>query len=349
MGRGERTADGGAPALPDPAPLLAAYDLALPVEVFALPASGNSNRTVGLRTGAGELVWKTYANYGDPARILYEHRLLAWLAGAGLSFAVPAPIPARDGATLRRAPEGWQSLAPRLPGARLDPRARDQVGAFGAALGELHAALQCYPPAPQPDVPPQGELHRIHPRLPEPFTLTPRHLRLPDAPPQDRRLGWWREELAGIRAFVAGPYRTLPWQVSHNDFIPNNTLFGGDRLTAVLDFEFAALDARALDLAMGLQATMQVWRDPEPWEMVGAFCRGYAHWLRPTEGEVAHLPQLLRLRNAWSALWWLGRALVRGDAQPELLRIVRMQEFVRWLARQEHRLVAVVGRTVHRA
>lgn len=99
---------------------LSSYDLTLPIEAVALPHQGVNNESVGIRTGAGAFVWKTYTSYEDAAAIHYEHRLLLWLAAAGLSFAVPAPVPARDGTSLwcgagarRRA-----ALTSWLPGAR---------------------------------------------------------------------------------------------------------------------------------------------------------------------------------------------------------------------------------------
>jgi len=74
------------------AELLAFYDLVPPVELVALPHEGKNNLNALVRTGAGAFVAKTYASlsYDDPASIDYEQRLLAWLAGAGLSFDVPS-------------------------------------------------------------------------------------------------------------------------------------------------------------------------------------------------------------------------------------------------------------------
>src|SRR5437879_390239 len=120
------------------APLsLAAYDLVPPVEIIVLPQQGVNNQNVGIRTGAGDFVVKTYTSYDDPASIHYEHRLLSWLAGAGLSFAVPVPILTCDGASLCDGPHGRTSLSLRLSGSRLDPNRQDHVELLGAAAGEL--------------------------------------------------------------------------------------------------------------------------------------------------------------------------------------------------------------------
>ena len=80
---------------------LSAYELVPPVEPFTLPHQGKNNTLSGLHTGAGDLVWKNYTSsgYTEVASILYEHRLLKGLAGAGLSFAVPVPLMTRQAET----------------------------------------------------------------------------------------------------------------------------------------------------------------------------------------------------------------------------------------------------------
>lgn len=321
------------------AAMLDAYDLVPPVELYALPEEGKNNQSIGVHTGAGDFILKRYTAYGDTASIHYEHRLLLWLAEANLSFAVPAPVRMRSGETLHVTPNGRRSLAPYLPGARLDPADLLQVESFAAALGELQAALRHYPALPRPSLVPLGELRRAHRRIPDPFAPRSEDLRLPDAPPYSRLFDWWREELALLQTFVDGPYRALPWQVIHNDFTPANTLFHRGGLAAVLDFEFAAPDARALDLAMGLRMTMRVWENPEPWRTVEHFCRGYRRWVRLVEAEAEAIPWLIRLRNAFYATWLMGRALRAGDVRPQLWRIKLMQEFVRWLGAHEQQLV----------
>jgi len=106
------------------AELLAFYDLVPPVELVALPHEGKNNLNALVRTGAGAFVAKTYASlsYDDPASIDYEQRLLAWLAGAGLSFDVPMPIATRDDALLVHGPHGpllvsaaWLLVPPAMP------------------------------------------------------------------------------------------------------------------------------------------------------------------------------------------------------------------------------------------
>ena len=53
--------------------VLAHYALVPPVELFPLPTSGANNLTLGVRTGAGEFVWKAYTGSTTPTRWLEDN------------------------------------------------------------------------------------------------------------------------------------------------------------------------------------------------------------------------------------------------------------------------------------
>jgi homoserine kinase type II len=337
-------------ALPDPAPLLAAYDLAPPVVVFALAEGGTNNETVGVRTGAGDFVWKRYRTSNDPAVLRYEGRLLDWLARQHLPFAVPAPIPDRSGATLNAAEGGWQALFPFLPGRRPDRRDPAQLVAVGAALGELHRAFARYPAAPRPNRPAYGDLDRLHPAISSPESLTPGDFGPPDQPSRAHLVAWWREELGRLWAFAGGPYRALPWQMIHGDFSIGNTFFHDGRLAAIFDFEFAAPDARALDVAAGLEFAIRYWEGGTPeewWAIAAAFCRGYGRVNTLTEPEIAAIPRLIRLRDAASVIWHTGQGLARDRVPRGLISLEHLRGTARWLEAHERELVATIRDAVN--
>lgn len=315
---------------------LAAYDLTPPLTLAPLDAPGGINNQVRVvATGAGRFLWKGYLTHADPARIVAEHRLLGWLAGAGLPFATPAPLPSAGGDTLIPAPggRGWRALFGWLPGGSLDRRDPATIAALGAALGTLHRALARLPAALVPPQTPFGALDRIHPRLPDPYALTPTALGLPAVAPYVEQCAAWRAIVAEVGAFIRGPYAALPRQTIHGDFGPGNALADGARITAIYDFEFALRDARALDLASGLALTIRPWQldPPESLALAAALCRGYASTAGLTAAEVAALPDLLLLRAVVSAIWWLGRALATGDARPRLNTIDDLRALADWL------------------
>ncbi len=313
--------------------LLSGYDLAAPVELFELPRAGIVSRTIGVRTANGEFVWKTYQSLSSPASILYEHRLLAWLAAAGLSFAVPQPVPNRDGQTLTQSRYGWSALFPRLSGQEPDRHDIAQIEQVGAALGELHRALRAYPPDLGPGMFAYGDLERHHPRIPDPYQLAPGALGLPDRAPYSNLFDWWRAELSELRPFIDGSFRRLPLQMIHGDYGPAQTLFDGGRLSAVLDFEFTMPDARAIDVATGLEFSMRVAEAAGALERAQAFCRGYAERARLTRPESEAIPALIRLRDVTAAIFWFGRSLSDGSVRRQLDRIRAMQQTKDWLIR----------------
>ena len=326
-----------------PHAILAAYDLAAPLTVERL-VGGINNTTHLVRTGAGDYVWRQYRRRRPQATLLYEHRLLAWLAAQPLSFGVPVPLAARNGATLVEGDDGGlHALFTRLPGGRPDPANPAHLQAVGRGLAELHTVLARHPRAPRPGVGGYNDLDGVHPLLPTPDTLTPADLGLPDAPPYAADLAWWRGEVAALRAWLAGHFADLPHQVIHGDFDGSNTLLVGDRLTGILDFEFAMPDARAMDVASGLLFSLRPWENADPWPAAAAFSQGYRAGVELTPAEVAALPWLARLRNAVSTLWWLGWELEQGTVARSFGRLAWNREVAAWFAVHSERLMEVVA------
>ncbi|MBC8075716.1 MAG: phosphotransferase, partial [Chloroflexales bacterium] len=252
------------------------------------------------------------------------------------------PVAARDGATLRQGPQGWGALMRCLPGATLNPADLDQVELLGAACGELLAALAPLPAAPRPGNSLFAALLDFSPASRPALTLAPQHLALQPTAENEAALAWWRAEAAAIAAFAAGAYRALPQQLCHNDMAPANVLVHDDRVSAVLDFEFALPAARALDAAMGLRMTMRVWENPSWEDALQRFMRGYTRYAPFTHAEARAIPALIRLRAAIPVLWWLGRAGEHVEATVMLRGIGFQQNNARWLAANERQFVEML-------
>ena len=250
---------------------------------------------------------------GDQVR--REHALLGALASAGLPFAVPAPIPTRGGETLVAVPGGdrvatlFDVIRGRAPD-RTDPR---HIRAVGEALGHLHRALAAIDLGPDSsEHVTYGMLGRIHPRVPDPISAPDD---LPLGSDERARL---RRILEGVIEAVPTLYATLPVQLCHCDYGPGNTLFVGDRVSGVLDFEFAGPDLRAIDTATGWYWSQSRWAD-DPWTPIAAFAAGYRAVLGLTEAEIAAAPALARLERAAGLVHWVGR-LRAGQADPAFAR-----------------------------
>ncbi|MBX3050747.1 MAG: phosphotransferase [Caldilineaceae bacterium] len=320
-----------------PANLAEVYGLRSPIEPFAI-SQGSNSLIVGVHTGDGDFLWKRYQPFHVEESIRYEHRLLTWLTTRELSFVVPAPLPDIDGDTLWTGEDGSHALFPFIPGSPSDDTKPRHLENVGAALAELHAGLAAYPTTPRPAMPDFGSLAAVHGAITNPGFLYPRDLGLPDSEPFASLLAWWREEVAALETFLGGPFRALPRQVIHGDYSPVNTLCVDDRLTGIVDFEFAGPEVRALDVASGLYFSLRVWKGDDLWPRGEAFLRGYTTHTRLTPGERSSLPWLMRLRNAVSKIFWLGKAQTDGTTEKQVLYIGESQMLNRWLAQNSQRL-----------
>jgi homoserine kinase type II len=194
---------------------------------------------------------------------------------------------------------------------------------------------------PRPHFHGYGDLRHVHPAIPDPFALTPADLGLPAAPEIVDLLARWQADLAELEEFSSVLYVHLPQQMTHGDYVPANTLFHADRLTAILDFDMAQPDARAIDIASGLEFSLRIWERRDPLAFGAAFWQGYTEWVQPSADEIAAIPLLIRLRDAVSAIWWLGRGLVDGDISRGVERIRDMTIIKRWLEENDDGMISL--------
>jgi homoserine kinase type II len=288
------------------------------------PAGGLNNTSAYVDTPDGAFVLRVYRNTADAGRVGYEHALLRALQREGLPFAVPCPVRTPAGetvvcvATAPGSPPALAALFPRLPGGPPDARDLGQVRAAGAALGALHGALArvtVAPPAPHqtavtllgPDPALGGAPAPAAAPAEDPLRLDG----LPLAPGQRERLG---AVVAELRASAPPLYAALPRQVIHWDFDPANVLVADGRVAAVLDFEFAALDLRATDVARGLHAwTRGALPGGRAWRAAETFAAGYAERAALSVAEARAVPVLLLLGQLAVFAHWAQRSR-RGAA-----------------------------------
>jgi len=292
---------------------------------------GESNRTYRVDAADG-----TYALriYGDRATgpVRFEHELLVALAGVELPFATPVPVALAAGGTVAVAEE---PAGPRLaalfrwiPGQNPDD---DDVAAMalgGAALGRLDRALAevrttLGPPAFG------GDITRVHPAVTDLASL---------GELDDEARAYVRR--AADRA--ARGYAGLPQQLVHGDFAFGNVLLEGGRVSGMLDFEFAGVDARAMELAAALVIVLSKGNGEALWR---PFVRAYLATHPLSAPERAAIPDLIVARCAVVLVWWIGRHRMDATPHERLERHVRralvLEEWVR-LRRRE--LVDALGR-----
>jgi homoserine kinase type II len=242
--------------------------------------------------------------------IRYETALLHALSTQSLPFALPISIKTRDNtdfATYSQE-DGSTALAiltPLLPGEMFDrpPERNDIALAQNAALAlaQLDHALANLPDIPSTSEcqsqPPFGQFITIQSPVSDPL-LAIQHLPVP------------AEQIVQIQSLLTTAaqqapdlYTHLPQQIIHRDYDQSNLLVINQNVSAVLDFEFAALDIRALDLCVALSWwPLELFDSHREWPLIDAFATAYlAHFPLQT-AELQALPALFRLRDAASLI-----------------------------------------------
>ncbi|GAA3282743.1 phosphotransferase [Dactylosporangium vinaceum] len=259
--------------------LLAGWDLP-PDAQLSPTAAGTNNHT--FRVAAGGRAWCLRVSQNmDLGQVRAEHRLLDRLARAGLSFAVPAPVPRRDGTTAADSPDGPVTLCEWIPGVRPDLSTEPALAALGGAAAELSTALAAVPAHDAPFDWQGGPLAD----LPDLAALE-RDLRA--AGLDAERAAVLRDGLDRAVAAWAGIAGRLPQQVVHADLAPSNVLVdpATGAVTGILDFEVAGFWVRAVELTVALALSGSV-RGPGWARRAAAVARGGAWGTRLTGAELS--------------------------------------------------------------
>lgn len=290
--------------------LLELWDVVGPWRLGAL-ADGTNNLVYRAESAAGGgYVLRVYGNHADAERLRFEHSVLAGLDAVGLPFAVPAPVRTRTGETFAHVMtedgnEALATLTRLIPGAAPESANLEQAVAAGEALGLLDEALpQIGTVDGEQGVSwrSYGDLEHCHPLVPDPRGAIGE---LPVAEETRTRLAarydWLMEQIPDI-------YATLPRQLVHEDYAPDNMLMDGARVTGVLDFEFCTRDVRVMDLTVALSwwPVRQLGTGDE-WPIIEAVSRGYGRRVVLAAEEIGALPALYELRAYTSLIHRLGR------------------------------------------
>ena len=306
--------------------LWAVWPVSGPWHIFPLLA-GTNNAMWRADTADGQsYVLRLSTDLTRAPRLRYEAQLLQALEDEGLPFRLPVPLKATSGDIIvhfeqEQGTETMATLSPLLPGHLHDrpPERNDLPCASQAALtlALLDKALATLPEIQPPDgytpLPPFGELADWHPLVSDPLSAV-------------ERLPVDREQVKQVQAFltevienVPSLYATLPQQVLHRDYDPSNILLDQQRVTAVLDFEFAGRDIRVLDLCVALSWwPANFLGTGKEWDLIDVFGAAYTHQMALSEEELLALPTVFRLRDATSLVHRMGRYLAGMETETRM-------------------------------
>jgi len=243
---------------------------------------GTASPKVLVHTAEGDFILRCRpAEAASPEFTAYDHALRSFLADQG--FPAPRPVPTRDGRTYVELRGAVFELSESLPGGYCPDLSLAQLAETGRALARLHELGKRFRHPGKRHFVREDHISVLQPLLDELG-------RLPNLPLDRRELTTLEREVADVSAALdGGLYDALEQSVIHGDFHPGNVLYEADRLTAVLDYDYAAPGATLRDLGDGLMFfastharpvdPADIWSLAQPWRIdekrTAAFLRGY--------------------------------------------------------------------------
>jgi homoserine kinase type II len=297
----------------DVARILAHYEVGSIRRVAAAP-HGFVNETAVVDTDDGRfVVRRTHRRFSIAAQER-RHMLMARAAAYG---APTAPlITTRDGRTLLVIDGRGCEVQRFVVGADFDPQRPRQLDSIGRTLAQYHCAVADCAALAEP-APPRYAPQRIG-------ALVEVLLERDVMGELHEPLAWYAARASALRARLDDTaYGQLPQTVIHGDIHPDNLLFNGDSLAALLDFDQATVDARLVDLADALVSFCSVKESAGGWGVfrgpldpaaAARLCAAYAAAAPLTPAERSALPVLIE------TLWLvgeLGRVISTPEGSPE--------------------------------
>jgi len=137
------------------------------------------------------------------------------------------------------------------------------------------------------------------------------------------------EETLEVTRKCQEDYKSLPRQLIHADMHYDNILAKDGKVTGILDFEFAAFEWRAMDLAICLSKYAG---EPKALEYFDEFVQGYSKTAVMTRPEALAMPDLINLRVLSNVAYFVGRSIAKEDDISALTtRIENYDNRIQWI------------------
>jgi homoserine kinase type II len=307
--------------------LWTAWPISGPWHISSLHGGTNNDMWRAETVDGQSYVLRLSTDLSRAPRMRYEAKLLQALSEQELPFRLPVPLTATSGDTIvrfeeERGTEVLATLSPLLPGRSYDySNGLLPISHAARALALLDQALATLPEIPPPDgyipFPTFGDLTHWHPLIANPIAAVER---LPIDSKQTKQICTFLRE---VIENVPSLYTTLPQQLLHRDYDPSNILLDQQGVTAVLDFEFAGVDIRVLDLCVALSWwPVNVLGTGNEWALIDAFGAEYTRQIAMRKEELLALPAAFRLRDATSLVHRMGRYLAGMETEASIQKRV---------------------------
>lgn len=296
-----------------------------------LPTSGGVNNIVNkaiLDEGAASYILRIYNNGCDLDKVIYEHRVLFEFQKQHTSFQVPnALLSFVDQDSHVRLSDGSEaSLFHVIRGILPKLNCAFEIG---KACGELTMALANIEINNLlPTTPPYFEIYKVHHAVDRDKFF--RYMASSELDVCRESADAITKEILSIEELIASLIaHELPMQLIHGDLHYDNILVDEGKVTGVLDFEFCAMDWRAMDLAICLSKYAG---ESEPMRYFNDIISGYKKFITLSVVEISAIANLIILRILSNVVYFVGRALSREDVVFTLTsRLDNYMKRVEWL------------------
>lgn len=308
--------------------MLESWPITITPSLALTPLTGGTNNQAWLvKTAGASYVLRVSHSVGmaEQAHLRYEVALLTALRAHTLAFSVPCPLLTLQEEPFLLVKHGEETamavLTPFLPGC-IPERTASNIASAGIALAQLDGALagvsaSTLPTNVEPTTFLYGDLLHCHPLVANPFATVEQVLEPDQARPLCAILEHTQHDWEALCA------QGLPQQILHRDCGPGNVLMERQRVTALLDFEFAGRDHRLFDLCVALSWwPVRAMRTGQEWELIDAFGRAYTALFSLAEEELLVLPAAFRMRDTTSLIYRIGRYLAGLETRQTILERV---------------------------
>lgn len=261
-------------------------------------------------------VLRIYNNGNDTRKIQTEHRILNYLSGMYLPYAIPNAnldlIENKPYVVLSN--NSVASLFTLIEGQ--NPKLYN-VLEVGIACGLLNSAMSKIQLDPSISIRlPYCMIYSVHPCMTRDLFFA--QLKRSDVQVLGECVaeleGWMHHMEEKIPELLSND---LPRQWIHGDLNYDNVLCDDCVVTGIVDFEFSSYDWRAMELATALSKYAA---ESDPLSYFIPFVQGYSATAVPlTAAEISVLPDLIMLRVLSMSVYFIGRALTGEDSWASFL------------------------------
>lgn len=210
-----------------------------------LPSANFNNTIQLLKHPNGCVVCKSISADSDLNSLQWEYDLIAYLAATQSNLIFPVPLLNSEDNPYTVLEDSIIALYPFIEGKRPTYHLEEDIALFGEVTATLHSLLKDFPFADRPG----RALFKEITSFSEVIKPTAKDLRVSNTSEISELLGFWADAYDELSDYVHGEYRDLPFQMCHNDVTVGNLLKSPDGRVAILDFEFACMTPKALDIS----------------------------------------------------------------------------------------------------